>query len=387
MQGHDTRFEFNAVARLLFINAVALMGFGLLMVYSAGLSVNPDERFTQFSKQLLFVPLALVAMVVAMRVPYTWLNRRASAVGLISLSGALLVGVLIWGKIVGGSCRWFRFSFGPVDLSIQPSEIAKLCVVIFLAWFLSRETLKPRDFRRTFLVAAGALVAVCGLIAYQDLGTAALIVMVGVVLMLSGSIPWQHLLTFIPPVGVGTWALIALFPYRVERLTIFLNPERDPRGAGYQIIQSLAAIGSGGWFGLGLGNGMQKYQYLPEDTTDFIFAVICEEMGMAGGALVILLYLSLILLALRVARHAPDRFGYLLSLGIAAWIGLQALVNIGVATAALPTKGIALPLVSYGGTGLVLTGTAIGVLMSVACRCPQLASHENRLTLPATLPA
>ena len=132
---------------------------------------------------------------------------------------------------------------------------------------------------------------------------------------------------------------------------------------------------------------MQKYQYLPEDTTDFIFAVICEEMGMAGGALVILLYLSLILLALRVARHAPDRFGYLLSLGIAAWIGLQALVNIGVATAALPTKGIALPLVSYGGTGLVLTGTAIGVLMSVACRCPQLASRENRLTLSATLPA
>jgi cell division protein FtsW len=384
MQDASSRFQFNPTARLVLINVVALMGIGLLMVYSASLSVNPDERFTQFNKQLVFVPAAVVAMLVAMRVSYRWLNRTPVAVALLAVSVGLLAAVLVLGRSDG---RWFRLSFGPVDLSVQPSEIAKLCLIVFFAWFLSRPHVQVRWFRTTFLPLVAVLGLVCGLIALRDLGTAVLIGVVGSGLMLSGGVPWWHMMTLVPPVAGAAFALVIFFPYRLQRLTTYMDPWQDRQGAGYQITQSLIAIGSGGWLGLGLGNGMQKYFYLPEDTTDFIFSIICEELGLAGGALVILLFLSLALLGLHVVRGAADRFGSLLALGVVIWIGSQAAINIGVATAALPTKGIALPLVSYGGTGLMLTATALGLLMSVAARSPALAGEERAVEEAVRLPA
>ena len=365
-------FEFNPTVRLLFVNVAVLMAIGLLMVYSASLSANPEERYTQFTKQLVFVPLALGAMLVMMRFPFERLGGRRAAVGLLVLGVTLLGAVLFLGPIIGGSRRWFRFSIGPLDLSVQPSEIAKLCMVIFFAWLLSRVGDDRRRLRRAFGVLAVVLLLVCGLIGYQDLGTAALLAAVGFGLMAAGGIPWRYLLGLVAPAVGGLVALVVFFPYRLKRITIYLNPWKDPQGAGYQIIQSLIAIGSGGWAGLGMGSGMQKYFYLPEDTTDFIFSIICEEMGVAGGTLIIVLFLTMTLLGLRVVLHTTNRFAYLMSLGIVLWIGLQSLINIGVATAALPTKGIALPLVSYGGTGLVLTATALGLMMSVAGRSPGL---------------
>ena len=380
MHSDDAKFQFNPTVKLLVVNVVALMAIGLLMVYSASLSVNPEERYTQFGKQMVFIPAAIVAMIVAMRLPYLWLNRTWVAVALLVLSLAAMVGVLVFGAIKGGAARWYQFSLGPVELSIQPSEGAKLGLILFFAWFLSREQANLRHYGKTFAVLAAVLGLLCALIAYQDLGTATLVGLVGVCLMLAGGVNWWHPLTLLPPVVAAGWVLIVYYPYRLERLVTWLNPWKDPQGAGYQIIQSLIAIGTGGWFGLGLGNGVQKLLYLPEDTTDFIFSIICEEMGLVGGTLVILLFLSLALLGLRVARHAPNRFGYLLSLGIVLWIGFQAAINIGVATGALPTKGIALPLVSYGGTGLLLTGTALGLLMSVAARSPAPSTVQRRTT-------
>jgi len=363
----DTAFRLNPTARLLFVNIVALMAIGLLMVYSASLSVNPDERYTLFSRQLVFVPLAIGAMLVAMRLPYRFLRRPYVAVGLFAFSVLLLVVVLLVFK-----SRWFRFQVGPVDLSLQPSEIAKLSLIVFFAWFLSRDGVQVQSFRRTFLPLSLILGAVCALIACKDLGTAVLVGVVGVGLMIAGGVRKLHLPALLPPVAVGLLVLIGRYPYRIQRLLTYLDPWKDAQGAGYQVTQSLIAIGSGSWAGLGIGSGMQKYFYLPEDTTDFIFSIICEEMGVAGGTLIIMLFLALTLLGLRVVWHTTNRFAYLLSLGVVLWIGLQSLINIGVATAALPTKGIALPLVSYGGTGLVLTATALGLVLSVAGRSPDL---------------
>lgn len=364
----DIRQSFNPTARLIFINAVALMAIGLLMIYSASMSVNPDETYTVFQKQLMYVPVALVAMLAAMHLPGRWLSSRYLALGAMAACGGLLVLVILL-----GSYRWFRFRLGPLDLSVQPSEIAKLALIVFFAWFLSRPRAEPRAFWRGFAPLAGVLGAVCLLIAYQDLGTAALIAAVGVGLMIAGGVRLRHLAVLIAPTGVAGYLLVALYPYRIERLTTFLDPWKDPEGAGYQVIQSLIAIGSGGWWGRGLGSGMQKYFYLPEDTTDFIFSVVCEEMGLAGGTMVIMLFMTLVLLGLRVVGAAERRFDRLLALGVVLWVGLQSLINIGVATAALPTKGIALPLVSYGGTGLVLTSAALGLVLSVARRSPGLA--------------
>lgn len=387
MPSADTKFQFNPTVKLLVLNVAALMALGLLMVYSAGLSVSPDDRYTLFGKQMVFMMAGIAAMIVAMRVPYQWLNRRRVALTLLALSLAAQAGVLVFGDMGGGSYRWYKLSLGSLDLSVQPSEAAKLCLIIFFAWFLSREQVNLRHYGKTFAVLAGVLGVMAALIGYQDLGTATLLGLVGVCLLLAGGVRWWHPMTLLPAVAAAGWVLIAFFPYRLQRLTIYLDPWKDSRGAGYQITQSLMALGTGGWFGLGLGMGVQKLYYLPADTTDFIFSIICEEMGLAGGALVILLFLSLAMLGLRVARHAPNRFGYLLSLGIILWISFQAVINIGVATGALPTKGIALPLVSYGGTGLLLTGTALGLLMSVAARSPALAlvpQQTTDLPVPAT---
>ncbi|MBN2584736.1 MAG: putative lipid II flippase FtsW [Planctomycetes bacterium] len=373
----EARFQLNPTVRWLFAATLALMGIGLLMVYSAGMSADPNERFVMFHRQVVFVPLAVVVLLVAMRLPYGWLNRWYVVLGFLAVTVVLLVAVLKFGAVVNGARRWFRFSLGPFDVSVQPSELAKLSLIVCFAWFLSRPQEQVRSFFRGFVPLTIVLGLVCGLVAIQDLGTAVLLGAIGGAMMIVGGVCWWHMATLVPPTAAAMYALIAFYPYRLTRLLTYLDPWKDAQDSGYHVTQSLMAIGSGGWFGRGLGQGMQKLGHLPEDTTDFIFSVISEEMGFVGGVMVILLFTTVVLLGLRVVGRSENRFAMLVSLGIALWIGLQAAINIGVATAALPTKGIALPLVSYGGSGLVLTAAALGLLMSVAARTPYLNAADG----------
>jgi len=392
MDEQINRFQLNATVRWLFVTVLALMGFGLLMIYSAGTSADPNERFVMFGKQVLFIPLAVGVLLVAVRLPFRWFNNWFVAVGVLLATLALLVAVLKYGVVINGARRWFRFSLGPADLSLQPSELAKLAVIICFAWFLSLRRNESPSFTRAFLPMTATLAVICGLVAIQDLGTAVLIGAIGGAMMIAGGVRLKYLAILAPPAAVAMYVLIVRYPYRLTRLMTYLDPWKDAQDSGYHVTQSLMAIGSGGWIGRGLGRGMQKLGHLPEDTTDFIFSIICEQMGVVGGAMVILLLLALVLLGLRVVGRSPNRFAFLVSLGIVLWIGLQAAINIGVATAALPTKGISLPLVSYGGTGLVLTAAALGLLMSVAARSPELGSQAapggqdgRRPRVPATL--
>jgi len=205
----------------------------------------------------------------------------------------------------------------------------------------------------------------CALIATEDLGTAVLIGMVAVIVLLAGGAKLWHTALLAPPAAVAVGAALLSSPYRVDRLRAFLDPYQDAQGIGYHMIQSMAAVAGGGLAGRGLGNGVQKFGYLPEDTTDFIFAIICEELGLIGAVVVVCLYAGLLLCGLAIIRRAPDSFSRLLGLGILATIGLQALINMAVVTGLAPTKGIALPLLSSGGTGWALTAFCVGLLVSM----------------------
>jgi cell division protein FtsW len=215
------------------------------------------------------------------------------------------------------------------------------------------------------LPGVAILGAVCGIILVEDLGTAVLIGAVGVILLLAAGARWWHVALMIPPAAAAIVLSVAHSPYRLRRLTAFLDPWADPEGVGYHPIQSLLAIAGGQLTGRGLGNGIQKFGYLPEDTTDFLFAVICEELGVAGAGAVVGLYLALLWVGLGVVRESRHAFCRLVGLGVLATIGIQAAMNIAVVTVVVPTKGIALPLLSNGGTGWVMCGAAIGLLAAI----------------------
>jgi cell division protein FtsW len=251
-------------------------------------------------------------------------------------------------------------------VQLQPSELAKWGVVLFLAWWLTH----PRnDLNRFFTGVLPSLVPVgmlCLLIVIQDFGTAALIGICALMMLIAARVKWWHLAILVPPAIAGGLWFIMHEEYRWRRMTSFINPWAAPQREGYHMVQSLLSFSTGGVFGRGLGNGIQKLGYLPEDTTDFIFAVICEELGLCGALLTIALYLGIIYVAWQVMKEKRSSFARLLAFGIATMVGLQALINIAVATVSVPTKGLSLPLVSAGGSGLVITCAALGLLCSVA---------------------
>jgi cell division protein FtsW len=254
---------------------------------------------------------------------------------------------------------------GAFTLSFQPAELAKVVMIVWLAALLTRSGCDVRDLRRGFLPAllsAGLLIALTSI---EDFGTAALMGVVMLAMLLLAGARWLHL------VGTGFLGLLAgaglilLEPYRLRRIIIWLTEEPDPAGEGYQITQSLIAIGSGGWCGRGLGAGVQKYGYLPQDNNDFILAILCEELGAVGGLVVVALFLLLLWRGWRISAAVPNSFGKLLAAGITLTICLQAAFNIAVVTNSVPTKGISLPFVSAGGSGVVFLGIAAGLLASV----------------------
>jgi cell division protein FtsW len=352
-------------ARVLVMVVLALMAFGVLMVYSASRSVDPADGGSYFVRHLLFLPIAIVAMAFGACVPYHWLNRGWLASAIFVGTVGLLGLVLFFGDPVNGARRWFSVAVAGMRVSFQPSELAKVALVVFLAWFFSRPGADVRSFRRSFLPAMGAIGVVGALIVKEDFGTAALVGLVAVLLCLIAGCRWWHFLTVLPFAGIGFWLTVVRVEYRWDRLIAFLDPWAHQDGAGWHITQSLMGIGRGGFFGVGLGAGIQKY-YIPECETDFIFSVLCEEAGLLGAILVLGLFGVFVWRAGRVLRRAPDRFGFLLAAGALLTIGLQAVMNIGVVTSALPAKGIGLPFISYGGSGLVMMSLAAGLIASVA---------------------
>jgi cell division protein FtsW len=369
---------------LLVACVIGLIGLGVVMVQSAAFNIAaagetlPDlwSWTGRGTRHALFAALAVLTLVTASRLDYRRLTHdnafRSPATWLFGLAGLLCVAVLIpgIGAEVNGARRWLVI--GP--LRVQPSELAKWATVLLLADRLARP---DASSLRGFLIASAATGLACLLVVIEDFGTAALIGGAAFCLLLAGPTRWRHLLIACPPAIVAACWFVYAEPYRWRRITAFLDPWAVPETDGYHVIQSLYSFATGGWLGTGLGNGVQKLGYLPEDTTDFIFAVICEELGVFGAGLVAVGYLTVLAVGYAGAMRCGTGFGRLLAFGIAAMLGLQAAINIAVATASVPTKGMPLPLVSAGGSGLVATAFMLGLLYSICRDDPPQVSDES----------
>jgi cell division protein FtsW len=354
------------------LSVVALLLVGVVMISSAGMSVQPGHSLSMadvlLGKTMLLAAVSIVALVTASCINVHAIYRIR---GLANPIPWLILGILGFlvlvqvpgiGREVNGARRWIGLAGG---IGFQPSELAKWGILLVLAgWGTRRVGAMPRFFHG-FLPPMLLVGLVCALIAIEDLGTAVLIATVAVLMLLAAGARWRHVIALLPIGLAGFVAAVMVMPYRLKRLQAFLEPFADPQDSGYQLLQSLAAISGGGLAGRGLGAGVQKFDYLPEDTTDFIFAIICEEMGIVGAILIVALYACLIISGLAILRNTTHPFCRLLTLGVLATIALQALINMFVVTGLAPTKGIALPLVSSGGTGWVLTAFSIGLVISL----------------------
>lgn len=349
----------------LFAATVGLALFGVVMVYSASAVMALRDNGNQYHyvmKQGMWTAIGLAVMVVAMQFDYTRLKDRRIVYGLLLLTILMLLAVFAFSP-TNGARRWIK---GP-GFSIQPSEVAKLSLTIFLAYFLERRSGEERSFWGTFVPCAAltGLLAVL-IVAEPDLGTALMIVVIfGVLVYAAGARLW-HLGMAALPVLVGLAALLIFVPFRMRRMVMFLDPWADPQGSGFQVVQSLIAVGSGGPNGLGFAQGKQKMLFLPFAHSDFIFAVIGEELGLLGTLGVLLIFGLFLWRGIRTSLLAPDRFARLLSLGLVTAIVAQALFNISVVLSLVPTKGIPLPFISYGGSSLVPTLAAVGILLNIS---------------------
>jgi cell division protein FtsW len=350
----------------LFGVVVALVFLGVVMVYSASAIVAADrfgDPFFFLKKQLFWALLGGGLLWAALKLDYRSLERLV--IPLLAVSFVLLVLVLVppFGGSINGTRRWFRL--GP--LSFQPVELAKFALVLYLASFLTRRRQAMEQFWQglfPILLVAGAMALLT--LAQPDLGNSLALVALTLVLAYLAGARVRHM-AWIAAAALPLVALaVALKPYRWRRMLAFVNPWDDPQGAGFQIIQSFLALGSGGLFGRGLGESKQKLFYLPEPYTDFIFAILGEELGLIGATLVVGLFAVLIWRGLRVGLRAPDAFGSFLALGLTVMLATQTLVNLGVVTGALPTKGLPLPFVSFGGSALLMTMFSAGVLLNIS---------------------
>jgi cell division protein FtsW len=354
-----------AFDRTLFVTGIGLALFGLVMIFSASgpLSMeNYGGPYHFLVRQAAAFVIGLLGMGVAMNVDYRSLLRRPVVITALAVSTLLLAGVLVADR-AHQVHRWIRV--GPIQ--VQPSEIAKLGLVLYLAFQISRREDEVNDLVGTILPTL-VVVGQMALLVYlePDLGTATLYMMLATVLLFLAGLRWRYLL-FSGGAGIAALAaLIVAAPYRLRRITAFLHPDDDPLGAGFQVRQSIVAVASGGVQGVSLGEGRQKLFFLPEPHTDFIFSVVSEELGLIGAVLVIAAFGVLFWRGLRAAQGAPDRGGYYLAMGITMWLVLQAILNVGVALGCLPTKGVPLPFLSYGGSSLVVNLVALGMLLNVS---------------------
>ncbi|MDQ2741491.1 MAG: putative lipid II flippase FtsW [Chloroflexota bacterium] len=342
------------------------MCIGILMVYSASMATAYADYGTPYyfaEREIIWAGAGLAAMGIAARISYHRWQQLALPIMGFTLLALVLVLIPHLGHMSHGARRWFSVGSG---IEIQPSELVKLALVIYMASWLTTKGERVRDFKATFVPFSMIVGLVALLIIKEpDLGTAIVIVVtMFAVLFVAGANPLHMLLVSGGAVSF-VWMLIHTAGYRSGRLTAFIDPWKHPTGVGYHTIQALLALGSGGIFGLGLGNSVQKY-VLPAPHTDSILAVIGEEWGIVGTVVVLLLFMAIAYRGVRIALTAPDNFGKLLAIGITSWITFQALLNYAVITSSVPFTGVPLPFISYGGTSLILSMAAIGILLNIS---------------------
>ncbi|HHT48061.1 MAG TPA: putative lipid II flippase FtsW [Firmicutes bacterium] len=350
----------------IFLIVLFLLVLGVVMVTSASFpralnSTGGADPFAFGKKQLFFAFLALVLMVIMINFNYR--RFRKLTVIFAVLAPIFLVLVLFFGAEINGARRWFDFRV----FNFQPSEFAKLALIFVLAHYLTEIGPEVRNFSTGILIPLLYVGLICGLIMMEpDLGTTIVVFAIFIAMLFAAGVRASHLL-LIGLFGLSAGAFLILQePYRLQRLFSFIDPTQDPKGSGWQILQSLMALGSGGIIGLGLGRSRQKFFYLPEPHTDYIFSIIGEELGLLGALLVLLLFLGLAWRGYKIALSTSDPYGSLLAVGITSWLVMQALINIAVVTATIPATGITLPLLSYGGSSLGLTMAAVGVLLNIS---------------------
>ncbi len=350
--------------RWLFSVTMLLVFVGLAMVYSAS-AIVAKERYgsetTFLRHQVLYAVIGLTSMLALMRFDYRKLNRQALVIATLGITCILLVAVFFLDRS-HNTHRWIKLGI----LSFQPSELAKPALILFMAHFLSTRLRSITDWRRTLLPAVAPTLIFCVLIVLQpDLGTAMTCAFITAAILCVCGMEWKYyfyaVLVSIPPL----YFLLFRTAWRMRRLLAFLDPTRDPQGAGFHILQSLIAVGTGGLRGQGFMEGKQKLFYLPEPHTDFIFAVISEELGLIGAVIFVVAFSVFCYRGLRAAWNTRDTFARLLAVGITAMIGIQAFFNISVVLGLLPTKGIPLPFVSYGGSSLIVSLASVGVLLNI----------------------
>jgi len=359
------RMEPGPVDVTLAATLVGLIAFGVVMVYSAS-AVYAGSMFGNgyhfLVRQSVFAAIAFLALVAFARIDVEWLRRLTYPVLLMAVLLMLAV-ALGFGRSAGGASRWI--AIGPVN--VQPAELAKLAMILWLAHSLAKKAHRVRTFSIGFLphvIVAGLFMLLC--LAQPDFGSAVMIALLTFVVLFAAGARAGYLLGAVMlavPVG---YAAIASSPYRMRRITAFLEPFEHREGAGYQITESLLSFGSGGWTGVGLGDGRQKLLFLPEAHTDFISAIIGEELGFVGVALLCLAFAWVVLRGLRAAWRVQDEYAAYLAAGMTLFIGLQAFTNLAVAMGLLPTKGLALPFVSYGGSSLVVNAAAAGMILNIS---------------------
>ncbi len=353
-------FTFRPPDRWMLFAVFVLSLFGILMVYDSSVAIAIRDFGNQYyyvREQIKWLVAGYIVLTVFSVVDYHYWHK----IILPMLMGTLVLLLAVFLPGIGvqalGAHRWINFGF----FILQPAELAKLVLVMYLsAWFSVRE--RGRFF--AFLLLLGMVV---GLVLLEpDLGTSIIIVSIAILLYFASGAPVWHFGIIVPVLAIGVLGLAILSPYRMARLTTFLHPEQDTLGSSYHIHQALLALGSGGWFGVGIGQSRQKYEYLPEANTDSIFAIIGEEIGFVGAIGVILVFIFLCWRGFRIAKRASDTFGKLLALGVTSWIAVQTIINLSAMVALMPLTGVPLPFISYGGSSLIILFAGVGILLNIS---------------------
>jgi len=356
---------------LLLFPVLLLVGIGIVMVYSASSALALKKFGTEYfflRKQAVFAMGGIIVLVLYKHIPYRWYRSLAYPILLLALAFLAAIPLSGWGSSAGGAARWLRF--GPV--SFQPSEFARIAIVLFMAYSMSKKKGCLKDFYIGFLPHVLVLSAFTVLIFLQpDFGSVVILGALTWIMLFVGGARLLHLCASLLLVLPVLYYFMIHAEYRIKRIMSFLDPWQYPTEEGYQIIHSLMAFGTGGIWGAGIGKGYQKLFYLPEPHTDFIFSVIGEELGLVGIFLILGLYCLIVWRGISIARNTGDLFGSYVALGLTAALAIQVLINMGVCLGLLPTKGLTLPFLSYGGTSLLINMASIGILMNIESARPR----------------